>query len=142
MGDVTEPVGVEQASAEGLSHGRILFIMAALGAAASIAGGVFVSGSFGLGVAVGFALAFLNYFWLKRSLRGIFAEAAEGERPQMLAGKYFLRYLVLGAVIAVIYGTGVLPIIAVVFGMAGFALAVVIEGIIRIFSGTFRGKEI
>ena len=142
MGDDFEPVAVGQASAGSLSHKRILLIMVFLGVVSAAAGAVFRSTGFAIGILIGFVLAFVNYFWLKRSLKGIFTAAAEGVRPRMLAGKYFLRYLVLGVVIAIIYATGAVPITAVIFGMAGFALAVVVEGIIRIFSGTFRSREI
>jgi hypothetical protein len=114
------------------SHERILWIMAILGIAGGIAGFAFGSLEFGLGILVGTALAFVNYYWLKSSLRKIFSAAESGEKPRMLAGKYFLRYIILGIVVAVIYMTGVLPIVAVVLGMAGFGFAVVIEGLIRI----------
>ena len=114
------------------SHERILWIMAVLGVAGGIAGFAFKSFEFGLGIWVGTALAFVNYYWLKSSLRKIFNAAESGERPRMLAGKYFLRYIILAAVVAVIYVTGVLPIVAVIVGMAGFGFAVVIEGLIRI----------
>ncbi|MEO8574954.1 MAG: ATP synthase subunit I [Pyrinomonadaceae bacterium] len=117
------------------SHGRILWIMALLGIAGGIAGFGFISFGFGLGIIVGTVLAFVNYYWLKSSLRKIFSAAEIGEKPKMLAGKYFIRYIILGIVIAVIYITGVLPIVAVVLGLAGFGFAVVVEGMIRMVSG-------
>lgn len=127
----------------GLSHRRILVLMAAIGAAASLLTAFLVSPNFGIGVFIGFAIAFVNYFWLKRTLRQIFEAAKEtGQRPRMLVGKYFLRYLVLGIFVAVVYATGFLPITALIFGMAGFGLAIVAEGIIRLFSAAFSGKEI
>ncbi|HUR96498.1 MAG TPA: ATP synthase subunit I [Pyrinomonadaceae bacterium] len=117
------------------SHERILWIMAVLGVVGGILGFVLSSPGFGLGVLVGTALAFVNYYWLRSSLRKIFSAAELGERPRMLAGKYFLRYIILAIVIAVIYVTGALPIVAVVMGMAGFGFAVVIEGMIRMVAG-------
>jgi hypothetical protein len=60
----------------------------------------------------------------------------------MLAGKYFVRYIVLAIVVAMIYMTGVLPIVAVILGLAAFGFAVVVEGLIRIFETFFREKEI
>ena len=117
-----------------LSHRRILSIMAILGIGGAIAGFAFESFAFGLGIVIGTALAFANYYWLKSSLRKIFDAARSGERPRMLAGKYFLRYIVLGLVVAVIYAAGLVPIIALILGMAGFGFAVVIEGIIRMIS--------
>ncbi|MEP6704803.1 MAG: ATP synthase subunit I [Acidobacteriota bacterium] len=124
------------------SHERILWIMALLGIAGGIAGFAFITFGFGLGIIVGTILAFVNYYWLKSSLRKIFSAAEIGEKPKMLAGKYFVRYIILGIVIAVIYITGMLPIVPVVLGLAAFGFAVVVEGFIRIFSAVFREKEI
>ena len=108
--------------------------MALLGITGAILGAVFHSVRFGLGILVGATLAFANYYWLKRSLKTIFAIAADGQKPRMLAGSYFLRYIVLGIIIAVIYASDILPIVPVVIGMAGFGFAVVIEGLIRLVS--------
>ena len=116
------------------SNTRILVIMAVLGIAGSLAGIVFGSFRFGLGILIGTALAFANYFWLKSSLRKIFSAAESGERPRMLAGKYFLRYIILGIVVAVIYATDAVSIVAVIVGLAAFGFAVVVEGIMRMFS--------
>jgi hypothetical protein len=52
----------------------------------------------------------------------------------MLAGRYFLRYIVLGIVVAVIYITGLVPIVALILGLAGFGFAVVVDGVIRMVS--------
>ncbi len=133
MSDDTEPA--ESQNIVPLSHRRILVIMALLGLLGSIAGFAFVSATFGFGVLIGSILAFINYYWLKGSLKRIFDDAAEGEKPKLLALRYFTRYLVLGAIIAVIYATGAVSIVGVILGMAGFGFAVVVDGFIRIFSG-------
>jgi hypothetical protein len=82
---------------------------------------------------VGIVLAFANYYWLRYSLRKVFADAAEGEKPKISAIRYILRYLTLAVVVAIIFAIGILPIVAVILGMAGFGFAVVVDGIIRIF---------
>lgn len=142
MSDEIEPVvPVEQAIVP-LSHRRILAIMMVLGLAGSIAGAMFVSVSFGTGILIGSVLAFINYYWLKISLKRIFDLAAEtGERPRLLGLKYFARYIVLGAIVAVLYITETVSIVGVILGMGGFGFAVVIEGILRIFSGSKSVKE-
>ena len=116
------------------THGRILLIMAVLGLIFSIAGVVFHSLRFGVGVLTGTALAFASYYWLQHSLRKVFADAAEGEKPKVSVLRYVLRYLTLAVVIAIIYMTSVLPIIPVILGMGAFGFAVVVDGIIRMFS--------
>lgn len=140
MSDQFEPLSADaQGNTTPPTNSRIIVIMAVLGVIGTIAGFVFISVPFGIGVLVGVSLAFINYFWLQHSLKKIFAAADSGEKPRMLAGRYFLRYLILGVIVAVIYASGWMPIAAVILGMAGIGFAVVIEGMIRIFS-TFRSE--
>ncbi|MBC7899922.1 MAG: ATP synthase subunit I [Saprospiraceae bacterium] len=144
MSDDLEPVVAEQQQPiMPISHGRILVIMAVLAVLGSIAGFVFVSAKFGIGVLIGGILAFVNYYWLKVSLKKVFDNAAaNGEKPRLLALKYFTRYLVLGCIIAIFYATDAVSIVGLILGMAGFGFAVVIEGFFRIFTGVFSSKEI
>jgi hypothetical protein len=128
MSGISEPVPPP-------THGRILLIMAVLGSIGAIAGAVFLSIEFGIGILVGTGLAFVNYYWLRYSLRKVFANAAEGEKPKISALRYISRYLALAAIVAAIYATGVLPIVPVILGLGAFGFAVVIDGIIRIFQG-------
>ena len=115
------------------SHDRILVIMAVLGVLGTVGGIVFHSIGFGIGILLGVALAFGNYYWLRYSLKKVFAEAAEGEKPRISAIRYILRYFTLAAVIAIVFAVGILPVVPVILGMGGFGFAVVIDGIIRIF---------
>jgi hypothetical protein len=125
-----------------LSHGRILKLMALIAAAGGILGAVFVSARFGAGVAVGGLLAFANYYWLKYSLRQVFARVVEtGERPQWLGLKYIGRYAVLGTIVAFLYAANLVSIVGLILGMGSFGFAVVLEGIIRIFSGPAKTGE-
>lgn len=143
MSDEIEPVVSAEQAIVPISHRRILVIMAVIGLAGSVAGATFISVSFGAGVFIGSVLAFINYYWLKVSLKKIFDLAAEtGERPRLLALKYFARYLVLGSIVAVLYATGIVSAVGVILGMGIFGFAVVIEGILRIFSNPVSEKEI
>jgi len=142
MGEDIEPTGESAENAPPPTHQRILWIMAFLGIAGGIAGYAFESFAFGLGIVIGTALAFANYYWLKSSLRKIFDAAHSGERPRMLAGKYFLRYIVLGIVVAVIYITGMVPIVALILGLAGFGFAVVIDGMIRLVATAWAEPKV
>ena len=125
-----------------MSHRRILILMAILGIAGSIAGTVLFDLRTGLGVLLGTALAFASYYWLKHSLRKVFDTTAEGERPRLSVIKYIARYFTLGFAIALIYATGVVPIIAVLLGMAGFGFAVMADGLIQIFTSFSNRKEL
>ena len=142
MAEDIEPTGELAETAPPPTHQRILWIMAFLGIAGGIVGFAVESLAFGLGIVIGTALAFANYYWLKSSLRKIFDAARTGERPRMLAGKYFLRYIVLGLVVAVIYIAGIVPIVALILGLAGFGFAVVIDGMIRMISTAWEEPKV
>ncbi len=123
-----------------LSHRRILVLITIAGALGALAGATLVNPRFGLGVLTGSILALANYFWQRRSMRRIFEKAARGEKPFFPAFAYILRYVVLGAVVWSCYVTDALPVIAVVAGLATFAMAIVIEGLIGIFSSRAVGN--
>lgn len=124
------------------AHRRILVILGVLGIIGTAAGMIFVSVRFGIGVMIGVGLAFANYYWLKHSLKKVFDEAAEGEKPKVSAIRYIGRYLALGAVIAFIYITEIVPIVPVILGTAGFGFAVVVDGTLNIFTSFSNRKEI
>jgi len=140
MSEEFEPVEAEQQPAA-MSHSRILILMAGMVGVGSLAGMIFISLGFGFGVLTGGILSFINYFWLKRTLKGIFEKAKDGERPRLFAFSYILRYIVFGFVLGVIYLSQTIPITAVIAGLGSFAIAVVIEGFLRIFS-SFNKRDI
>jgi len=125
-----------------LSHRRILTIMAAVIVVSVLLGFIFVSSFFAVGVLIGGILSFVNYYWLKQSLKRIFDRAVMGEQPRFLATRYFLRYMVFGIILAIIYLTKTVSVAAVLLGLGSFAFAIVIEGFIRLFSGLFKKREI
>ena len=116
--------------------------MAVVAVLFSVLGLILNSPLFGLGILLGGILSFLNYYWLKFSLKKVFEVAGSGEKPRLAGGHYILRYLVFGLVLALIYLTKVIPIVAVILGLASFAFAIIVEGIIRIFSEVGNKREI
>ena len=141
MRDEPDSVDSEAMDAMPVSHGRVLVLMAVLGVAGGIVGAILVDARSGLGFLIGTAIAFGSYFWLKHSLNKVFESTEDGARPRISAIKYVARYFTLGAIVAVIYITGVVPIIAVLLGMAGFGFAVMADGLIRIFSSFSNRKD-
>ena len=134
MSEDLEPADSDQQLTTPPRNERILVILACLGVGGSIAGAALVSARFGFAVLVGSVLSFINYYWMRHSLKAIFDRAREGERPSFLGAGYFIRYLVLGGVVAFIYALDLLPISGILVGMAGFGFAVLVEGSIRAFS--------
>ena len=137
---MSEPLITEDQLPPQVSLNRVLVIMTVIVAVGTIAGFVFGPARFGAGVIVGGVMSFANYFWQRSSTRAIFEQAVNGEKPMLLGVRYILRYVVIGLVVWGIYATGTLPIVAVVLGLAAFAFAVVIEGLIGIFS-SFNRQE-
>ena len=141
MGENPELLAGGQPLPRMLSHRRILFEMAVIVLLAAAASLIFVSARFSLGVLVGGILSFVNYFWLKQSTKAIFENAIAGKKPVFLSIKYILRYVLIGAVVALFYFTDALPVVAVILGLAGFAFAVVLDGLLGIFTSSSE-KEV
>ena len=132
MSEDFEPAGEGQQLTTPPRNERILVILAVLSVGGSIAGAATVSARFGFAVLIGCVFAFVNYYWMQHSLKKIFSEAREGEKPRFLGAGYFVRYLVLGTVVAFIYTLDLLPISGLLVGMAGFGFAILIEGFLRV----------
>ncbi len=143
MSDDSDSINTEQSTLPPISHRRILWMMGLVAVLAGLTGFIFVSWQFGLGVILGGSLSFINYYWLKVSLKRLFDNAiAHGVKPRFLAVRYFARYVTLGAVLLVVFLTETIPVVAVILGLSSFALAIVIEGLIRLFSTFFKSREL
>ena len=142
MSENSEPITTEQETLPPLSHRRILWTMGVVIFIATILFTFFVSWQFGLGFAIGEILAFLNYYWLKVSLKRIFDKVTSSEeKPRFITLNYFLRYLAIGTFIYIVYLTEFVPIVAVLLGLCVFAAAIVIEGFLRILSSISKREE-
>lgn len=138
MSGNSEPTEPEQQIAQ-VSHRRILRAMAATAILGGLSSLYWVSPAFGFGVLLGGFLALINFYWLKVSLRGVFDRiAGGGEKPKFLAAKYFLRYAVFISILVIVFFTKVLPIIAVLFGLASFAVSIIVEALILLFAAFFK----
>ena len=143
MSEVTDNNDTEQQTPTPISNRRILWLMAAVVILGGLAGLIFVSGLFGLGFFIGGILSFVNYFWLKSSLKKMFVETTDGEyKPHYSAARYLARYLSLAAILLIIFLTKTVSVGAVILGLASFAFAIMIEAFIRIFTSFFKEKEI
>ncbi|MGB7200953.1 MAG: ATP synthase subunit I [Pyrinomonadaceae bacterium] len=131
MGENLDPL-ITDSGVKPISHRGILVVMAAVAIAGALLGFVLQGTRFGVGILFGGVLAFINYLWLERSTRAIFENTAISSAG-WLAAKYILRYVAIGAVLLLIYLTSVLPVTAVIAGLAAFAVAVMIRGLMNIF---------
>ncbi|MEZ5424370.1 MAG: ATP synthase subunit I [Pyrinomonadaceae bacterium] len=129
MGVQTDP----ETGIRGYSRARIFALMAVAVVAAAVAGLIFGSVRFCVGILVGGLLSAVNFVWLESTTKGLFAQQAEGRRSIFPAARFILRYLALGVVLWGIYKLDVLPIAAVLIGLSAFAVAVVLDGFNSIF---------
>lgn len=140
MSENSQPIVIEEENFVPLTHQRILIVMAAVAVAGALLGLIFISWQFSIGVLIGGVLAFVNYYWLKRSLAKMFEKAEDGAKPKFLGVRYLFRYLIIGAALTVVFLTKVIPVVAVIAGLSSFAVAIVLEGFVRIFL-TFYHKR-
>jgi hypothetical protein len=133
MGEESPALPTEAPVTRNISHRQLLIEMAALIAVGSIPGFVFGGLRFGFGVLFGGALAFVNYYWLKRSTAAIFEKAASGASAAFVSLRFILRYIAVGLVILAVHFSGAMPAVAVIAGLSAFAIAVVVDGLISIF---------
>lgn len=124
-----------------LSNKRVLVLMAAITVSGALISHFAVSADFSGGVLVGGAISLLSYFWLSKSLRSMLQRAVRGESTQFQAFKFFLRYVLIGAVLVFVYRSSAFPMIAVLLGLASFAGAIVVEGLVRLVRGIISQKE-
>ncbi len=142
MSGISEPDAVTDENVVPLSNDRILFAMSFVVIFGAILGFVLHSFYFGLGFLVGGILSFINYYWLKASLKNLFETAKQGNSPRFSVAGYFWRYLTIGALLMLVFLTKIFPIAAFALGLASFAFAVMIEAVLRVFLNVFKLKEI
>lgn len=129
---------VEMAMAENESfyraaERRVEFLTLAVGLLAALVAGVRWSWPHGAGVAVGGALAWINYRWLKQGISAMARVAtaqagAEAVRiPKSVYVKFFARYALIIGVVYVIFSRSLLPAGAVLGGLFALVAAVILE---------------
>src|SRR5208283_4747126 len=114
---------------DGARH-RIAWLTLVLGFAAAVIWFFAKSHKEGIGLAIGTALAWLNYRWLDQGL-GAFvtvAQAQEGsEQARVPAGVYWKfagRYVLIGLAIYVTVHYFTVPLVAVIFGLLALGAGV------------------
>lgn len=133
MGEESEPLTNEAELRR--SNRGILSVMFVLAGIMAVAAAVFYGPTAAIGVVLGGVLAWLNFRWLDSSTRAILVDPLVATTP-ILAMRYVLRYVLIAAVLVVIYYYDLLPVVAVIAGLASFALAVVLRGLKSIFTGS------
>jgi len=135
MGDDFDPL-TNNGTVKAISNRAIIVLMLVLIIAGSIGGFFFGGRGVGSGILIGGILAVINYLWLERSTRALFEQRALST-TMLLAAKYILRYVAIGAVLLLLFLTDAVPMAAVLAGLSAFSIAVVIQGLKSIFTSSF-----
>jgi len=124
----------EKENTASLTHRRIILLTVFVIVVDGVIAFAIESLQFAFGIVVGGFLSLLNYYWIKWSLKGDFNATVKDGKPSFLGVRHILRYFAFGFILIGVYLTKTVSIIALIVGLSAFACAVVIEGIIRIFS--------
>jgi hypothetical protein len=124
--DAASPVG--PTAVERRLRRSLPAVSAALIALAGVRGG----GRLAVAVALGAALAHVNYFWLRASLKNLLA-TVKGRPSRAQMSKFFLRWIVIAGTLVFAAQVADLSAIAIVCGLFALPLAVLVEPFFQIY---------
>ncbi len=93
------------------------------------------------GLVLGGILALLNHRWLRNSTAAVFSVLVDGEKPRLRLTHYFLRYLVVGAVVFVAYRLNVVSLAATLIGLSSFVAAIFVEAFREFYLAFIQREE-
>jgi hypothetical protein len=122
-------------------HGRISRAMIVATACAVVASLVFADWRVTTGLVLGGILALLNHRWLRNSTSAVFSVLVDGKKPKLRLTHYFLRYLVVGAVVFVAYTLNVVSLAATLIGLCSFVAAIFVEAFREFYFAFIQREE-
>ncbi len=128
MSEIANSVSGEGFAGEpdGALEARIFRVMIAAVSLAVIASAMLAPWRVAAGLALGGALSFLNYHWLRTSISTALSDADE-KRPRVKVWRYILRYFVVGAVVFAAYQLRIVSLPATIIGLCAFVPALFVE---------------
>lgn len=81
------------------------------------------------GLLLGGVLSLLSYRWMTSSIKSAFKQIEPGERPQIGAAQYILRYFVIGFSVYLAYRLNIVYLPAAIAGLCSFVVALFVEAI-------------
>ncbi len=128
---VDEPIGAVE-----LRIFRSMFGVVGIAIIASVA---LAPARFTGGLALGGALALLNYHWLRSSVRALLIEATV-KRPRFTIMRYVFRYLIVGTIIYAAFTMQLISVPATIIGLCAFVPALFIEALRQFYFIIIRGE--
>lgn len=108
---------------------RLLFTMPVIAALASLALGFAYGWRVGLGAALGCAVAYANFYWLKRIVAGLADRATQQGQPSGtgIVFKFFIRYALLGVAAYAIFTVSLVSLYGFLGGLFLPVAAILVE---------------
>ncbi len=86
---------------------------------------IFAPFKFSLGILLGGFISILNYYWMERGLRGIFANTA-GNIKGPVIGKYYIRLVLTAIVLYFLIANGTVNVIGLLIGLSVVVINIII----------------
>lgn len=108
---------------------RLLFTMPVIAALASLALGFAYGWRVGLGAALGCAVAYANFYWLRRIVSGLADRATQQGQPSGtgIVFKFFIRYALLGVAAYAIFTVSLVSLYGFLGGLFLPVAAILVE---------------
>jgi hypothetical protein len=108
---------------------RLLFTMPVIAALASLALGFAHGWRVGLGAALGCAVAYANFYWLRRIVSGLADRATQQGQPSGtgIVFKFFIRYALLGVAAYAIFTVSLVSLYGFLGGLFLPVAAILVE---------------
>jgi ATP synthase I chain len=139
-GESVLPEGVA-ADNPGALEARVIRSMAITTAVAVIAGALFMPWRVATGLLLGGALSLLNHHWLRNSIASALNVQVVGQRPQLKAAGYILRYFFVFAIVAVAYQLNIVSLPATIAGLCSFVAALFVEAFRQSYFAIIHREE-
>ena len=86
---------------------------------------IFAPFKFSLGVLLGGFISILNFYWMERGLRGIFANTAGNVKGPVI-GKYYIRLVLTAIVLYFLIANGTVNVIGLLIGLSVVVINIII----------------
>ena len=93
------------------------------------------------GLLLGGALSLLNHHWLRHSIASALNVEVVGQRPQLKAAGYILRYFFVFAIVAVAYQLNIVSLPATIAGLCSFVAALFVEAFRQSYFAIIHREE-
>jgi hypothetical protein len=122
-------------------EGRILRNMAFAVTFAVIVSLPFAQWRITTGLLVGGILSLLNHHWLSSSTAAAFSVVVHGAKPKLKLVQYVLRYLVIAAVVYLVYKLNIVSLGATIAGLCSFVVALFGEALREFYFAIIHREE-